>query len=215
MVQHLGDLVLRENGWPCYDPSTDILLPGYLPQYVAPTTPVFGKAERQVSVLYRFGTSGPTAGHKYHTRLIRSELRKQHEQNPIPHSDWSARSVNQTLQDMTNSIFCVAPPGVVAHTSRFWRALRRGCIPVTFFRAYDLPFSSVIDYSAASVNIQPDNIQSMYSVLTSILRNPAKLLSLQQGVEKIQNMIVWEEHKSSVGLHQLLWDELSKHAAQV
>ena len=217
VVQHLGDLVLRENGWPCYDPDADLLLPGFLPEYAAPLTPVFSK-ERTITVLYRFGTSGPTAGHKYHSRLVRSELRRHFEKSVIPLSDWTARSVNDTLQDMTQALFCVCPPGVVAHTSRFWKALRRGCIPVTFFRAYELPFSDVIDYRAASVNIQPDNIATMSSVLTDILGNPEKLLSLQQNVEKIQNMIVWEgqTHNSSFSsVQQLFWNELSRRSAHM
>ena len=214
IVQHLGDLVLRENGWPCYDPDADILLPGFLPQDAAPLTPVFGK-DRQISVLYRFGTSGPTAGHKYHSRLVRSELRKQFEESSVPFSEWTAGSVNDTLQDMTNATFCVCPPGVVAHTSRFWRSLRRGCIPVTFFRAYELPFSRAIDYSVATVNIQPDNIATMSSVLTDILNNPAKLLSLQRNVEKVQNMIVWEGQGYSSSVKQLFWDELSRRSARM
>ena len=204
----MGDLCKREFGYPCYDPSKDILLPGYLPQSTAPATPVF--QDRQISVLYRFSSSGHTAESKYHSRLIRTELLHEHELHPIPLSDWALRSVNDTLHDMTNSTFCVAPPGVVAHTSRFWKALRRGCIPVTFFRAFDLPFSSAIDYQAATVNIQPDNVQSMSSVLTSILSNPDKLLSLQLNVEKIQKMIVWWDEQSIAGVEHLFWDQISK-----
>ena len=159
--------------------------------------------------------AGPTAGHKYHSRLIRSELRKQFEQSLVPLADWTARSVNDTLQDMTNAIFCVCPPGVVAHTSRFWRSLRRGCIPVTFFRAYELPFADAIDYSTATVNIQPDNIATMSSVLTDILNNPAKLLSLQQNVEKVQNMIVWEGQGYNSSVQQLFWDALSRRSEKM
>ena len=105
--------------------------------------------------------------------------------------------------------------GVVAHTSRFWRSLRRGCIPVTFFRAYELPFADAIDYSTATVNIQPDNIATMSSVLTDILNNPAKLLSLQQNVEKVQNMIVWEGQGYNSSVQQLFWDALSRRSEKM
>ena len=40
-----------------------------------------------------------------------------------------------------------------------WRALIYGCIPVTYFRAVELPFMRRlgIDYGQFSVNIQPDD----------------------------------------------------------
>ena len=218
IVHHLGDLVMRGNGWPCYDPELDILLPGFLPESAAPATSVFG-SERNTNVLFRFGTTGHEATHEYHSRLVRSEVRTHFESKAwsIPQSDWSKRSINDTLHDMSHSIFCVCPPGVVAHTSRFWKALRRGCIPVTFFRAYDLPFSDVIDYQAAIVNVQPDNIHTMSSVLAAILSNPAKLASLQQNVERIQRILMWESDSfsSRSGIVQLFWNALSSRTQQM
>lgn len=40
-----------------------------------------------------------------------------------------------------------------------WRALIYGCIPVTYFRAVELPFMRRlgIDYGQFSINIQPDD----------------------------------------------------------
>ena len=206
VIMHLGDLVMREEGIPCFDPDVDVLLPAYNPLEQEPLADVYSQ-ERNVTVLYRFGVSGPTASHPYHTRLIRPELRKHFEASPLPGADWSASSISDTLVDMAHSIFCVCPPGVVAHTSRFWRALRRGCIPVTFFRAYQLPFSGTIDYSSATVNIQPDNIHTLHNVLAGILHDKERLRALQQQVQTLQQMLVWEYES---GISQLLQDELLK-----
>ena len=206
VIMHLGDLVMREEGIPCFDPDIDVLLPAYNPLEQEPLADVYSQ-ERNVTVLYRFGVSGPTASHPYHTRLIRPELRKHFEASPLPGADWSASSISDTLVDMAHSIFCVCPPGVVAHTSRFWRALRRGCIPVTFFRAYQLPFSDMIDYSSATVNIQPDNIHTLHNVLAGILHDKERLHALQQQVQILQQMLVWEYES---GISQLLQDELLK-----
>ena len=43
-----------------------------------------------------------------------------------------------------------------------WRALIYGCIPVTYFRAVELPFMRRlgIDYGQFSVNIQPDDFDT-------------------------------------------------------
>ena len=212
VVLHLGDLLMQDElqGIPCFDPDSDILMPSYNPVQREPVTSVHLHV-RNITVLYRFDTTGHTAAFPYHTKLIRPELYKQHEANPVPGSSWAAGSINQTMDDMTNSIFCVCPPGVVAHTSRFWRALRRGCIPVTFFRAYQLPFSDVIDYSKATVNIQPYNIHTLHQTITNILNNKARLQALQQEVDRIQKLLLWE---GGQGIHTLYANELSRRVAK-
>ena len=209
VILHLGDLAFREEGIPCFDPDADILLPAFNPLQQEPLTDVFSR-ERNITALYRFGTGGHTAQRPYHTKFVRQELYKEHEAFPLPGSDFSSASKEQTMEDMTSSIFCICPPGIVAHTSRFWRALRRGCVPVTFFRAFDLAFSAQIDYSSATVNIQPDNIHTVHNVLSSILRQKARLRKLQQQVQKIQKLLIWDDAK---GIQQLFAVELLRHVA--
>ena len=43
-----------------------------------------------------------------------------------------------------------------------WRAIIYGCVPVTYFRAVELPFMRRlgIDYGQFSVNIQPDDFDT-------------------------------------------------------
>ena len=66
----------------------------------------------------------------------------------------------QTDADMAAATFCLCPPGATQDSTRMWRALLRGCIPVTFFRANDLPFARHlgIAYSDFVVNLQPDDV---------------------------------------------------------
>jgi hypothetical protein len=66
----------------------------------------------------------------------------------------------QTDADMAAATFCLCPPGATQDSTRMWRALLRGCIPVTFFRANDLPFARHlgITYSDFIVNLQPDDV---------------------------------------------------------
>lgn len=44
-----------------------------------------------------------------------------------------------------------------------WRAIALGCVPVTFFRATELPFARRLgmDYLQFSVNLQPDDYRSL------------------------------------------------------
>ena len=38
---------------------------------------------------------------------------------------------------MARALFCVCAPGATQDTTRFFRAILKGCIPVTFFRCPD------------------------------------------------------------------------------
>ena len=55
-----------------------------------------------------------------------------------------------------------ARAGGTQDSTRVWRALIYGCIPVTYFRAMELPFMRRlgIDYGQFSVNIQPDDFDT-------------------------------------------------------
>ena len=62
-----------------------------------------------------------------------------------------------------------------------WRALALGCIPVTFFRAAELPFARRLglDYSQFVVNVQPDDYRSLQARCSPASRDP----SLRKHVE--------------------------------
>jgi hypothetical protein len=40
----------------------------------------------------------------------------------------------ETDADMARSLFCVAAPGATQDTTRLFKAILKGCIPITFFR---------------------------------------------------------------------------------
>ena len=46
---------------------------------------------------------------------------------------------------MARALFCVCAPGATQDTTRFFRAILKGCIPVTFFRCPDLCSDSCPD----------------------------------------------------------------------
>ena len=56
-----------------------------------------------------------------------------------------------------------ADTGSTQDSARVWRALALGCIPVTFFRAAELPFARRLglDYTRFSVNVQPDDYRAV------------------------------------------------------
>lgn len=62
-----------------------------------------------------------------------------------------------------------------------YRAILKGCIPVTMFRANDLPFARFLGmpYDSFMVNLQPDDYKELNGVLSRILADPARLRRMQ------------------------------------
>lgn len=212
VIQHLGDMLMRSDdnaSFPCYDPSTDILLPAHLP---VASTPIHHprQSPRDISLLYRFSANTHTAVHPYHTHLLRQDLLKHYELDPLNNSDWSVNSIQGTIEDMAKSVFCVCPPGIVAHTSRFWRSIMQGCIPVSFFKAYDLPFRSQIDYSAFSINILPDNLHRLRPIL-ELAMHDGSIVHLQDALHHAHMQLQWDDD----GIFRLLNNELGKRSLQL
>lgn len=62
-----------------------------------------------------------------------------------------------------------------------WRAITFGCIPVTFFRAFDLPFQRHMGmpYADFVLNIQPDDYRHLNARVQALLDNPTQLRRMQ------------------------------------
>jgi len=95
---------------------------------------------------------------------------------------------------MAYSVFCAAPPGQTQDSVRVFRAIIKGCIPVTFYRGNDRPFERhlKVPWDSFSVNMQPDDFDRMNMVLQSILDNPKWLESLQSALAAVQRQFVWD-----------------------
>jgi hypothetical protein len=104
-------------------------------------------------------------------------------------------------------------PWTPQDTTRVWRALVRGCIPVTFFRATELPFARFLglDYRRFVVNVQPDDYRDTPQRLARILEEPHALRLLQQGVLDYQAHFLWDAQNPS-GVFASLDLELAQRA---
>ncbi len=93
-----------------------------------------------------------------------------------------APRAQQTEDDMRHSVFCVCPPGNTQDSARVWRAIILGCIPVTFFRANDLPFGRHMGmpYRDFVLNIQPDDYHQLNKRVRHLLNSPARLRRMQE-----------------------------------
>lgn len=148
--------------------------------------------------------------HNYSRSDLRGEILRQHDENPIPGAVAGKASLHQTHLDMQNAVFCVTPNGASQHTVRTYRAILAGCIPVTFFRAFDNPWERNLglDWSIFTVNINPDEYYMTADILRRVLRTPSRVQTLQNNLAAVQPMFEWfsgSEH----GVEHTLLRELS------
>ncbi|CAI5474989.1 unnamed protein product [Closterium sp. Yama58-4] len=165
---------------PCYMPDRDIVVPAFIGDQIPMVSPFNGN--RPVRAIFRFSAKqGHNAPLKHHGHDLRPELLRMYQRQRINGWSFAAKLENQTNKDWQRAVFCICPPGHSQWTSRPFKALISGCIPVTFFRDHDNPWDDELDYSAFSINIDPDDIASLRYRLET-----APVEQLQRGVEKVQ-----------------------------
>ena len=115
------------------------------------------------------------------------------QETPYPNASNAVSNLRTTLADMKRSIFCVCPPGQAQWTTRFFRAILMGCIPVTFFVNSDQPFEKELglDYTKFTVNIVPGQIRSSNQILAGIQGRPERLMAMQRELRRVQSRFSW------------------------
>ena len=123
-------------------------------------------------------------------------------------------ALQETMADMARSVFCAAPPGQTQDSVRVFRAIIKGCIPVTFYRGNDRPFERHLrmPWDAFSVNMQPDDYDQLNRVLQGILDDPKRLQGLQNALAAVQRQFVWDS-RAKDGVLVSIERELSLRAS--
>ncbi|CAI5511670.1 unnamed protein product [Closterium sp. Naga37s-1] len=132
-------------------------------------------------------------------RLLHLPVRPLPVDQPPLQASQSLKGENATNKEWQLGVFCICPPGHSWWTSSPFKALISGCIPVTFFRDHDNPWGDEVDYSAFSINIDPDDIASLRYRLET-----APVEQLQRGVEKMQYMFKWSRTHTWGAEYELL-----------
>jgi hypothetical protein len=176
--------------WACVRPDWDIFVPTFTAYKAANITSPLAHP-RPIPALLRFSTNMDT---EHHGHRLRAELLDLWKTKGLPGSKTGAARLDETIDDMRQSVFCLCPPGNTPDTTRLWRALILGCIPVTFFRACEMPFGRYldIDYQQFTINIQPDDYEETPRILNFVLNDHTTLRSLQRGVLTYQTRFLWD-----------------------
>ncbi|CAI5481658.1 unnamed protein product [Closterium sp. Yama58-4] len=170
---------------PCYLPDRDIVVPVLVSKGLPLVKPWEGERDR--TVLFRFGAGqhhGVPIWH--HGHQIRKELLELYTHAGYEGWDFAEKGEADTDPDWRRAVFCICPPGHSQWTSRPFKAIISGCIPVTFFRGHANPWDDELDYSTVSVNIDPDELHTLKERLDAV---PIK--KLQRNIEQIQEAYRW------------------------
>ena len=71
-------------------------------------------------------------------------------------------------QDLASSDFCIVPPGGDGWSSRVDDSVRHGCIPVIIMDNVQMPFESVLNYSAFAIRVAEKDVELVDSLLRSV-----------------------------------------------
>eukprot|EP00884_Botryococcus_braunii_P017223 jgi/Botrbrau1/4184/Bobra.0192s0044.1 len=196
----------------CFKPNVDVAVPAYASYRFSDIVHPHA-TQRNYTVLARFGYRAGDGKNtvQHHGHRLRKEIMDWWAENPIPGGDIGTHPDPVTEDDMRHAVFCICPPGHTQDTSRVWRAIIMGCIPVTFFRAVDLPFRRFLGvrYEDFMLNIQPDDYKQLAAITGAILTDPPRLRRMQLALAAHQRLFVWEEgQEESQGAFGALYKEL-------
>eukprot|EP01038_Epipyxis_sp_PR26KG_P004444 gene4444-6286_t len=89
---------------------------------------------------------------------------------------------NQFMTEMKDSDFCLIVPGDTDSTSRLYKAIFSGCIPIVFLTyPSELPFSHFVNWKAFSIVLmkdminRPNEIRALYKELSKLRENSKQL----------------------------------------
>ncbi len=118
---------------------------------------------------------------------------------------------------MARSVFCVCAPGATQDTTRLYKAILKGCIPVTFFRANELPFARFLGlpYEDFTLNIQPDDYAQLNDRVSALMGSPARLRRMQEALQAHQRHFTWAGGKEGSGVIGNIDRELGIRAAML
>mmetsp|Transcript_12213 Transcript_12213/g.37250 ORF Transcript_12213/g.37250 Transcript_12213/m.37250 type:complete len:536 (+) Transcript_12213:196-1803(+) len=150
----------------CFDAATDVVVPAFA-HY-----PTFGKKEPQ-SLRSVFGDVDSVKKSSDRQNLVFGGFSERFSQRKPGVRPWlmnvqNWRSGNVSVKkvpkfdsyvkQLNDTVFCLAPPGVVGWTGRLWDQIYAGCIPVIIAENTLFPFEDRFDYSKFALRFGFDDL---------------------------------------------------------
>ena len=208
-LTHNGDFQAQE-----YTPRKDIVIPPDLQHYIKPVYTEKKKRDSAIlekrSFLAMFGGQSFSSSISDHRGRNYSGGVRQYLASALynaPGFHVTGTRSDQYLEDMRNSMFCLAPEGWHPWSPRPYYGLLLGCIPVVLSDRQELAFEDAIPYDEIIIWVHPNDVFVLDKILRAI---PVEdILRRLQIMEKIWPLY-WYESKDGIALQGIL-GELSRH----
>lgn len=192
-LTHNGDFTSDE-----YTPHKDIVVPPDLSHYVMP---VYIDDERRDSLvlerrrfLAQFGGQAFSSSISDHRGRNYSGGTRQYLVSHLfntPGFRITGTRSEHYLEDMRDSLFCLAPEGWHPWSPRPYYGILLGCVPVVLSDKQELAFEDVIPYGDLVVWVRPNDVLSLNAILRAI---PVEdILHRLQIIEKIWPLFWYEK----------------------
>ena len=166
---------------PCYDPLKDIVIPVFASHQKWMSSPWLwrgGKDREERRNARSLAVNAPRPNLAYfsgnlalneptkYARGIRHRLHKAFSTT----KGWKliGKAGGRYSLDLSQSDFCLVPPGGDGWSSRTDDAVRHGCIPVIIMDNVHMPFETSLNYSAFSIRIPERDVEQLDTILRSI-----------------------------------------------
>lgn len=208
-LTHNGDFTSLE-----YTPRKDIVIPPNLGHYI---TPVYVDKKRRESLtlerrrfLAQFGGQAFSSKISDHRGSNYSGGVRQYLASELYDTTGfrvTGTRSNAYLDDMRDSMFCLAPEGWHPWSPRPYYGILLGCIPVVLSERQELAFEDAIPYDELVVWVRPNDVFSLNEILRAI---PAEeILKRLRMMERIWSLFWYGEHRG--GALSAILGELSRH----
>lgn len=208
-LTHNGDFSSDE-----YTPRKDIVIPPDLSNYI---TPVYIDEKKRESLvlerrrhLAQFGGQAFSSSISDHRGTNYSGGVRQYLASELfdtPGFRITGTRSDNYLEDMHDSMFCLAPEGWHPWSPRPYYGILLGCVPVVLSEKQELAFEDVVPYDDIVVWVRPNDVFSLNSILRSI--PVEEVLRRLQIMERIWPLY-WYGDGTGTALDGLLGD-LARH----
>lgn len=208
-LTHNGDFTADE-----YTPRKDIVIPPNLAHYLTPIYvdphPRHSFVLERRRFLAHFGGQAFSSKISDHRGTNYSGGVRQYLASHLYHTPGfriTGTRSEQYLDDMRNSMFCLAPEGWHPWSPRPYYGFLLGCIPVVLSDKQELAFEDAIPYDDIVVWVRPADVFSLNHILRAI---PAEeILKRLRIMERIWPLF-WYDHPRGAAFDAIL-AELSRH----
>lgn len=208
-LTHNGDFLSDE-----YTPRKDIVIPPNLASYI---TPVYIDPHRRDSLVLerrkhmaQFGGQAFSASIADHRGSNYSGGVRQYMASHLyaaPGFRITGTRSAAYLEDMRDSLFCLAPEGWHPWSPRPYYGILLGCIPVVLSDRQELAFEDFVPYDEFAIWVRPSDVAGLNDILRSI---PAEdILRRLRVMERIWSLF-WYDKDKGTAMDAIL-AELSRH----